>query len=114
MKPGLALIAAAAVALGAGGGTAILTPFPPPTDALLDWVDFPADASPRPILWLYPPPTNGYGTGENKLPAYCYSFAILSPLPASFPATGSVLWPDGTSATYPGISADRALDGLAT
>jgi hypothetical protein len=59
------------------------------------WVGFPADTNPRPIVWLSnPSPTNGYGTGENKLSAYCYTIAILSPLPATFPATGSVLWPD--------------------
>jgi hypothetical protein len=119
MKALRALIATMAVALAAcgqfGSSAAVPTPISPPTGALTAWASFPAGAQPRPIVWLAnPSPANGYGTGANKLAAYCYKYAISSTLPPTAPATGSVLWPDGTSATFPGISAADALADLAT
>jgi hypothetical protein len=119
MKPTLALIATAAVALAAcgqlGGGAVVITPVPPPTEALAAWASFPAGANPRPIVWLSnPSPINGYGTGANKLAAYCYKYAISNTLPTTVPDHGSALWPDGTSATYGGISAQDALARWAT
>lgn len=118
MKPVSALIAIGAVTLvacGQVGGNAVApTPIPAPTPALAAWASFPATANPRPIVWLLnPSPLNGYGTGANKMEAYCHKFGLGGELPGTVPTQASVLWPDGSSATYGGISAADALARLA-
>jgi hypothetical protein len=115
-----ALIAIGAVALaacGQVGGSAVVptpTPIAPPTAALNPWASFPAAANPRPIVWLAnPSPINGYGTDANKMEAYCHKFALGGTLPSTVPPHGSVLWPDGSSVTYGGMSAADAFVRLA-
>jgi len=117
MKPMPALIAMTAVALAAcgqfGGNAVVPTPISPPTGALTAWASFPADQKPRPIVWLRnPSPANGYASGEAKLSAYCNKYALGFVLPTTVPDRAIATWPDGTSATYRGISAPAAFARL--
>src|ERR1700692_1614622 len=117
MKPMVALIAIAVVALAAcgqlGGNAVVQTPISPPTGALTAWAAFPADQKPRPIVWLSnPSPANGYASGAAKLSAYCNKYTLGLVLPTTVPDRATANWPDGTSATYRGISASAAFARL--
>src|SRR6266581_7855065 len=112
MRPWLAaaaLVALSIVGCGrpGGGGTVVVTP---PAQALKAWEGFPADSSPRPIIWLgnYSP-QGGFRTNEGKIAAMCSRFALGTGLPKNLPIQATATWENGATSTYAGISAQEAF-----
>ncbi len=104
--------------LVAGGGAAVPSqgglPQPsPPNDALAKWKDFPATATPRPIISFGDTvdeiQANGFPPGDSKMAWVCHRFVLAAGLsvPAAAPAKAF-----GGGFSYPAISATRAWSDL--
>jgi hypothetical protein len=95
----------------AGGGVPVVSP---PVQALAAWDGFPAGKIPRPIVlfWDLHPSGNAYVNGDAKLAAVCNKFALSVQLPAEVPSRAVATWADGTSASYPAISASDAFSAM--
>jgi len=93
-------------------GTALPSP---PTEALAAWQSFPADQIPRPIILFFDlhPSGNGYAGGDEKIAAMCSKFALATTLPAQVPSQAVATWNNGTTVTYPAISAADAFVAMA-
>jgi hypothetical protein len=114
MKPwlaaaGLVTLAIAGCGRPGGGGTPVVTP---PAQALAAWDGFPADASPRPILWLGSYSPQGFTTDGGKLAAMCSRFALGTGLPRNLPGQITATWEGGITVMYRGISAAEAFAAL--
>lgn len=83
----------------------------PPTSALVAWDSFPATHVPRPIiaLWEIRPTGGGYTANDGKIAGFCNKFLLSAVLPAQVQAQAMATWANGTSATYPSISAADAF-----
>ena len=86
----------------------------PPTGALAAWQTFPANQVPRPIILFFDLHPSGYGfaSGDAKIAGVCNRFALASPLPAQVPGQAVATWTNGTTATYPAISASDAFQAM--
>ena len=112
-----ALIAVAAVALVACGGTGqavVPTPVSPPIGALSAWAAFPADHIARPVVLVANlSPEGGFGTSDAKIAALCHKFTPAIMLSTAIPRAAKVSWSTGTNGSYPSISAGAALTAMA-
>jgi len=87
----------------------------PPTEALAAWHSFPADQTPRPILafWTIFSSAGGFTGGNEKIAGMCGKLTLAAvTLPAQAPSLAVATWTDGTTATYPAISASDAFSGM--
>jgi hypothetical protein len=88
------------------------SPLTPPFAALDTWKDFPADRQPRPIVLLgIDPPGQAY-TNTSKIAALCRHFTLTISLPSEVPMRSTVNWSDGTTVSYPAISAAAAFAAM--
>ena len=112
----VALVFVTACSATSGQGSTPLPPPSPPTAALAAWKDFPANSSPRPIIWfgeVYEH-VNGFSTNEGKINWLCGKF-VLGPgveLPATGPAHATARWPSGAEASFGSLGAQTALTAL--
>lgn len=104
------LVAACGAAAPSQGNLPLPTP---PTQALAKWKDFPANASPRPIISFGDTTdqiqATGFSNGDRKMAWVCHKF-VLAPglyVPATAPARAVA-----TGASYPAIGATRAWSEL--
>jgi hypothetical protein len=105
------------VACGATNGQgSTQLPLPsPPTAALAAWKDFPADANPRPIVWLGAPNTiSAYPGGDTKIAGICNKLVLQAglKLPTAVPPAATAKLPSGPTVTYRAISAAAAFSAL--
>jgi hypothetical protein len=78
------------------------------------WQGFPADRVPRPIVLLDDLPRSpGFSNNDDKIATVCHRFASpVQPLPSDVPASATANWIDGTTATYPALSATNAYAAM--
>jgi hypothetical protein len=78
------------------------------------WQGFPADRVPRPIVLLDDLPRSpGFSNNDDKIATVCHRFAPpRQPLPSDVPANATASWVDGTTATYPAMSATNAYAAM--
>lgn len=106
-----------AVACGAPSGQGS-TPLPlpsPPTAALAAWKDFPANANPRPIIWLsLPNLVTAFPSNDTKIAGICNKLVLQDELKLSnaVPQQATAKWPSGVSGSYRAISAATAFAAL--
>ena len=87
----------------------------PPTAALATWRDFPANANPRPIIWLSAPNlVNAYSSNDTKIAGVCNLLVLQDGLTLSnaVPPYATSTWPSGVSRSYGAISAAKAFAAL--
>jgi hypothetical protein len=99
-------------ACGTAQGSAPLPLPSPPTAALAAWKDFPASASPRPIIIFERAlerigPSGFTSEPDRKLAWSCYRFAFAAGVQLSETAPARAM-AGGTPATYPSIGSARA------
>lgn len=90
------------------------SPPSPPTPALDAWRDFPANSSPRPVVWLAKnSPSNGFD-GTSKMAFFCNKYVLADGLhlPPDTPGQATAQWRSGMSNSYPAISARRAFAAM--
>jgi hypothetical protein len=112
---GAAVLLVLIAACGSLPGSGWLPPPPsPPTDALVPWQGFPADRVPRPIVLVEELPAGlGFSNNDAKIAAVCHRFAApVQPLPTAVPASATAGWADGTTVTFPAISAGDAYAAM--
>ncbi len=100
---------------GCGASPGSRTPVvSPPTGALVAWQAFPAYRVPRPIVLFDDlPRSRGFAQGDGKIATMCHRFGPPArPLPSEVPASATASWADGTSVTYPAISATDAYAAM--
>lgn len=95
-----------------GFGTGSVPDPTPPAQALFAWRSFPASQVPRPIV-LFGIDAQGQAfTNGSKIAAICRQFALSIDLPSDIPNRSTASWPDGTTVTYPAISAADAFAAM--
>ena len=94
------------------------TPLPlpsPPTAVLAAWNDFPANANPRPIIWLGTPNlVSAFPSNDAKVAGLCNKLVLGAGLNLStaIPPQATVKWPSGTTVSYQAISSATAFSAL--
>jgi hypothetical protein len=103
---------------GATQDSSPLAPPSPPTAALAQWSDFPANANPRPIV-AFSDVVEQIGPGEfpdndSKLTWICNKFVLAGDvqLTSAGSLDATVTWPSGATGSYRSIGSARALSAL--
>ena len=85
----------------------------PPTAALAHFLNFPADRVPRPIVLIKAAQTGPDFATVAQLNGFaCRLFEVTGALPADGPSQATASWSDGTSASYPAMSAQETIQAL--